>query len=55
MVAAEGGIEKKLVQRPVLCLLAATLTNEEWFEHLFICAKADFDSSCFSILFDTNS
>ena len=54
IVAAEHGIEKQLVQRPVLCLLAAALTNEV-FEHLFICAKADSNSSRFSILFDTNS
>lgn len=29
IISAERGIEKKLVQRPVRCLLAAALTNEE--------------------------
>lgn len=55
VVAAENGIEKKLVQRPVLCLLAAALTNEEWSVWAFICAKAGSNSSHFSILFDRNS
>lgn len=27
-VAAERGIEKELIQRPILCLLAAALTKE---------------------------
>lgn len=38
---------KKLVQRPVLCLLAAALTNEEWSVWPFICAKANL--SLFSV------
>lgn len=38
---------KKLVQRPVLCLLAAALTNEEWSVWPFICGKANV--SLFSI------